>query len=681
MKRFIIISLIGALWLPMQACIWWTNYNDYLFSPYDPQEFRTRVENTCNDNWKAYLGSNEEYFWFDADEAIKTARKKNDLLMVSYIQNLQKYLKCSDEKREERWEYPTKEQLAQRRQTLIAVRSYAQTKLKTRLRSQHALLVMRCNMLLGEHAKNVTFWTTTASSLINSVYRDMMYNIYAGALYKTGSEEMAAKIFAEQGDWASLMTQFYKRRSYAAIRQEYLREPNSPVLPFLLKDFVNNAQEAIDADGEEGAIGGKLFIRDITKQEAMQMCQLCQQVVSEGKSDVPVMWQSAKAWLEYLFGNCKQGVSDIAKADNMAGTHRMKDNARVLKFYITASQMPAGKELDDYVASELSWLDEKQATGNGDGSVTESSDAFFVSATGRIAHQVLMKRYANQPVRLLAIEKVTESPEHVAYADTMKVDDLLKFMTYIDTPAQNALDRYLKKRLISDRITMNDLVATKYMRLCQWDKAMEWLQKVPLSFYQEKGYARYASFRKFTVEPWVTRQWDSDDVKRPPLTTNPKQDFVREMQRLEASEKVLTGKALMQCYYDQAVRYAQASYTGDCWYVMRDSKSVLDTVRYNEVDLAAKAATLLRKASATTDFTLKEKTLFALSYVYLNQSLWYKEVWNEQTYDLERLVNPDGTQWQAFAALADLERQNATRTSQYVSRCDEYVQFMKHYRK
>ena len=681
MKRFIIISLTVALWLPTQACIWFEGYNNYLFSPFDPQEFRERVEKTCNDNWKAYLGSTEEYYWFDADEAIKTAQQKNDLLMVNYIQNLQKYLQCSDEKRQEKWEYPTKEQLDKRRQTLMAIRSYAQTKLKTRLRSQHALLVMRCNMLLGEHAANVTFWNTTASVLINSVYRDMMRNIYAGALYKTGSEEVAGKIFAEQGDWESLMTQYYKRRSYAAIREVYLSEPDSPVLPFLLKDFVNNAQEAIDAGGQEDVIGGKLFIRNITKQEAQQMCKFCQQVVREGQTDVPVMWQSAKAWIEYLFGDRQQAVSDITKAATMEGTQRMKDNARVLKFYITASQMAAGKALDDYVASELAWLEEKGKTGNESDEYIGGN--FFRSAMGRITHQVLMTRYADQPIRLLAIEKATESPEHAYYADTMKVEDLIKFITYAETPAENALDSYLKKRVTADRNAMNDLVGTKYMRLCQWGEAMTWLQKVPLSFYREQGYASYAAFRKFSVEPWVTRQWDTeeDGERKRVLVTNPKLAFIRDMQRLEGSEKVLTGQALLQCYYDQAVRYAQASYTGDCWYVMRESKSVYDSVRCNETDLAQKAATLLRKASAATDFTLKEKSLFGLCYVYLNQSRWYEDVWNETTYEYDRKAVRESTQWSAFAALADFERQNATRTSRYVSRCDEYIQFMKHYRR
>lgn len=657
----------------MSACIWWSNYNNYLFSPYDPQEFHERVENTCNNNWKAYLGSKEEYYWFDADEAIKTARRKNDALMVSYIQNLQKYLKCSDEKREEQWDYPTKEQLSQRRQTLLAVRSYAQTKLTSRLRSQHALLVMRCNMLLGEHAQNVTFWMTTGSKMIESVYRDMMYNIYAGALNNTGSEQIAGKIFAEQGDWASLMTMFYKRRSYQAIRQEYLKEPDSPVLKFLLKDFVNNAQEAIDANGQEVEVGGKLFIRNITKQEAQQMCQLCQQVVREGKTDVPVMWQMARAWLEYLFGNKQQAVSDIAKTETMEGTERMKDNARVLRFYINAAQMADGKKLDDLVASELTWLEDKA-----------KDEGFFKDAQDRIAHQVLMKRYASQPVRLLALEKATGCPEYGETEDTIKVETLLRYIAYTETPSLNALDRYLKKGLKNDHDALNDLIGTKYMRLCQWDNAAGWLQKVPLAFYKEQGYARYAAFRQFTIEPWVKRQWDNEDLETsqlPQLKTNPKLAFIRDMQRLEASEKVVTGKAQQQCWYDQAVRYAQASYTGDCWYVMRNSKSVYDTVRCNETDLAQKAATLLRKVSATNDFTLKEKALFALSYVYLNKSRWYDDVWDDKTYEYSRKPNRQATQWRAFAALADLEKQNATRTSKYVSRCDEYQQFLKNYRK
>ena len=671
MRRFIVISMIAALSMPASACLWFETYNSYLFSPYDNKEFSDRVNQTTIDNWKAYLGSTEEYYYFNADEVIDFARKKGDALMVSYVQNLQKYLQCAEEKRYEQWNYPTKEELAARRQKLLAVRTYAQGKLKSRLRSQHALLFMRCNMMLGQHAENVTFWMTTGSTMIESVYRDMMRNIYAGALYKTGSEEVAAQIFAEQGDWNSLMTMYYKRRSYQAIRQEYLNNPTSAVMPFLLKDFVNNAQEAVDGTNTEDAIGGKLFIRNITKAEAMQMCQLARQVVNEGKTTTPILWQSAKAWLEFMFDNKDQGLSDIEKAMTMEGTERMKDNARILKLYMTAVTSKTDAAFDDYLAGELQWLEGKC-----------TSEYFFMSALDRLMHKVLVDKYASQPERSLAMQKATGCSTYITYIDTMRVEGILQFLDYVNSPAQNKLDQFLKERQKAEMSAINDLVGTKYMRLCQWAKAEEWLQKVPVDFYNDRQYRDYADLRNWNVEPWIKRQWLPDDARdnKSVLKVNPKLAFAREMLRMEAELDLLKGQARQQRCYDLAVRYAQAHFTGDCWFLMRDGKSVGDTLRVNETDLAAKALDLLREASQTKDFKLKERSLFAMSYVYLNPTAWYTEEWNSENFTYDRKPNSKGSQYLAFAALADFEKANAKRTSQYVSRCDEYLQFRKVYK-
>ena len=316
MKRFIIISLLSAITLPILACAWIDNHNYYLFSMYAKDDFRDRVERICNDNWKAYLGSTNEYFWFDAEEVIKAAQQKGDALMVSYVQNLQKYLDCVDieQRKQYEWNYPTKEDLAAQKRNLEAVNAYAFSKLKTKLRSQHALLYMRCNMMQGRHHANITFWEQTASQYIETVYKDMMKNIYAGALYKTGREAEAGELFAEMGDYTSLMTQFYKKRSYLAISQHYKQNPNSKALPFLLQDFVNNAQEAEDL--KNGTFGGKLFIRDINQQESWQMQQFCELVVREGKTETPIMWKSAKAWLEYLSGKKKDVQAELQWIQN-----------------------------------------------------------------------------------------------------------------------------------------------------------------------------------------------------------------------------------------------------------------------------------------------------------------------------------------------------------------------------
>ena len=675
MKRFIAISLLAiATAAPAVACLWIDTDNTYLFRAYNPRQFKMHVDEVTTNNWKTYLGSDELYFSFNADEVKEFARKKGDLLMVSYVEHLEKYLACAEAKRYESWNYPTKEEQAQHRQTLLDIRAYAQSKLKSRLRSQHALLLMRCNMMLGRHAENVTFWHTTGSKMIESIYRDMMRNIYAGALYRTGSEEVAAAVFAEQGDWESLMTMYYERRSCQAIRQEYLKDPDSPVLPFLLTDFVNNAQEAIDA--QSGYLPGKLFIRDITKTEAQQMCQLAKTVVSEGKTTTPVLWQSARAWIEFMFGDHKQGIADIEKAMTMAGEERMKDNARVLKLYMTAVEATPSNSFGDYLAQELEWIDKRS-----------KEDATFLDPTNRLVHQVLLDKYSNRPLTAVSLLKALDSYDCNSYIDTMRVEKLIEYINYAASPAQTALDRYLKPRQQIDRTAMNDLVGTKYMRLCQWQQAMGWLQQVPASYYSEKGYAVYAANRHWSVEPWIERQFLSDEMEysdqKWQLKENPKLAFAREMEKMEGELNVLKNKSRQQRCYDLAVRYAQAHFTGDCWFLMRNAKSICDTLRCNETDLTAKAVSLLQEASMTKDAALKERSLFALSYGYLYFSEWQLQPWysdNPDAPSYQRLKNPQSRQYLAFAALADYEQKNATRTSDYVSRCDEYQVFLKAYK-
>jgi len=675
MKRFIITNLLAAIVLPMLACAEVGTTNYYLFSAYEPTDFSNRMDDITSNNWKAYLGLGEnDYFWFNAEEIIKVAKEKNDLLMVSYVQNLDKYLDCAREVSAESWDYPTKAQINKRNQVLQTIRTYALGKTNTRLRSQHALLYMRCNMLLKRHQDNVSFWEEKASQYIETVYKEMMKNIYAGALYKTGQEAKAGELFAEMGDYSSLMTQYYLKRSFAAIRQEYLQNPNAKVLPFLLQDFVNNAQEADDATNPNAeGVGGKLFIRDISKKEATQMIDFCGQVVKEGKTQTPVLWQSAKAWLEYMFSSKQQAYADIQKAIQMKGTERMNDNARVLNLYISLAEAPESQEFDNWLAKELDWLIQKEKT----------NDWHYTNVRSRITHQVLTKRYTSHPETVIAMLNVGQSWRYDVYIDTMKVEGLQKYFFYTLKSPRTELDKFLKANLQKEEFVLEDLIGTKYMRLCQWDKAIEWLKNIPVSYYEKQGYAVYAANRRYDLGPWIKRQWLKNDVlysdTQCKLGKNPKLAFATEMQKMEGELNVLSGEDLKKQYYELAVRYAQASFTGDCWFLMRDCKSVIDTVRVNEVDLAAKAASLLKKAGDPKNFQLKEKVLFGRAYVYMNPSPWYTETWNNETYEYDRHPDPDSDSYKAYAALAEFEKKNADKTSAYVSRCDEFDLFLKAY--
>ena len=669
MKRFIITNLLAAMVLPMLACAggWTSNY--YLFRIYDSQEFSDRVQTICRDNWKAYLGkSPDDWYWFDADEVIKYAQGKGDALMVSYVQNLEKYLDCARSVSDERWEYPTKEDLAARSKSLQSVRTYALGKVKSHLRSQHALLYMRCNMLLGKHQDNVTFWEETASQYIETVYKDMMKNIYAGALYKTGRSAEAGELFAEMGDYNSLMTQYYKKRSFAAIRQEYLSNPNAKVLPFLLQDFVNNAQEADDATNPNAeGVGGKLFIRDISKKEALDMRDFCKQVVKEGKTEVPMMWQAAQAWLEYMFGDKRQATSDIIAAAKLNGTELMKNCTRSLILYMTADQAKDSEAFDNYLVDELKWLE-------------EAKDYNYVRE--RVLYQTLKKHYAAQPSRLVALYKTCDSYEYTLYTDTMQTEKLEKYLYYVNTPGKNALDSYLKSHAKPNPHELEDLIGTKYMRVCQWDKAITWLKDIPKSFYEDRGYAVYAANRKVSVEPWIKRQWLQQSLvysdRKWTFSENPKLVFAREMLSLEGGLNILKGKARQQRCYDLAVRYAQIHMSGDCWFFLHDAKSLYYTRSNNETDLQALALKMLREASLTTDAALKERALFGLCYGELQpKQRWFSSEWNSEKGDYDIIPQRGSTQWKAFAALVDFEKKNQQST--YVSRCDEYDTFKKQY--
>ena len=146
---------------------------------------------------------------------------------------------------------------------------------------------------------------------------------------------------------------------------------------------------------------------------------------------------------------------------------------------------------------------------------------------------------------------------------------------------------------------------------------------------------------------------------------------------------MLQDKSRYQRCYDLAVRYAQANFTGDCWFIMRDAKSPgCDEVEPNEVDLAARALDYLREAAKTTDPQLKERALFALSYGELQpQGLWCSMEWNSDKAEFDRVPQRKNSQWKAFASLVEFERQNPAGTARYVSRCDEYDTFIKAYNK
>ena len=702
MKRFIVISLLACVTAGAMACGIDFTHNYYIFRALPSQSFAERANQLTMDNWKTYTNGAVSD-WFDITLIREIASQKDDQLMLSYLDNLEQYLDCATIYNG--WDYPSKEELAENARKLTTIRKYAQSKLNSKLRSQHALLFMRCNMMLGNHAENVTFWNTTASLLPDDVYRQMMRNIFAGALLKTGDPYGAATIFVEQGDTKSLYTQYYEGRSLEGIRNEYQQDPCSPALPFLIEDFAKNAQEAWDAEHEGCSFGGKLFIRDIKLEESMQMIAFCQQVVKEGKTDNPALWKTLEAWLTYLFADKQQALKAAEASLKLDGSQIIKENARMIHLYIWADVAEINKKYDEQLAGGLAWLEQKA---NEERTNPMSYENFFTRAFDRLTHMVLARRfdavgrhdittalmgaYDEMPMQFNmkangSTSRIERSGDYVWNSDysgdfferldTITPGQVESYLAFIQKEGKgSALDKWLKQHVRHDAEYFEEIIGTKYIRQANWKEAVKHLEKVSVNFINDMNIAPYMAHRSYTKEPWVKRQrvsnYESED-RDIPVTSSQKLEFAREMMQLE--ENLKKGKDALRTAYDLGLRYYQASYAGDCWYLTHYGTGIWDEPRPNEMDMVAKAYDLFVSASATSEFLLQEKALYAAAFVPTDR--WRTNEWNDDQMEYVPVTHPQSRQYKALQQLAYFARQNASRISSYVSKCDVIKVFQK----
>ena len=163
-------------------------HNRYMFSVYrhnaltDGPAFLYDIDRY----WQTYTGNDGPcgigFYKWNRDEIMSTARKKNDTAMIAYLTLFNRYFKTCEAYTEDAWNYPTKQQMAQRQKSFQNVLAAAKAYRGTALRPQYVLLQMRANMMLGYNNANIALWNSTASRLAESPWRDAMRNIYARAL-------------------------------------------------------------------------------------------------------------------------------------------------------------------------------------------------------------------------------------------------------------------------------------------------------------------------------------------------------------------------------------------------------------------------------------------------------------------------------------------------------------------
>lgn len=693
MKRFLTVSLLLAVSAAAMACAYPSTHNYYVFSVFNRNLMSDRFGDITNKNWEAYTeGAVKEY---NADKVMNYARSKGDTEMMAYLRLLNQYLSiCGWDS--DAWEYPSREQIMAQSAKLRTIRTQAQAKVRSKLRSQNALLVMRCNMQLENHQGNIKFWNETGQNMREAVYRDMMKDIYAHALLKTGRKNEALEVYAELQDMVSIKWCLEGDISLEAIRNLYAQAPNSAGLPFLVQRFVNDAQDLVDVSpwtGESQEISPDF------EREVKQFIAFGQQVATEGKTQSPVLWQSAAAWMEYLFGQASTAKKIADKSEGMEGTQRMMDNARVIRLIVNMATAKNSKATDRFVTQELQWLEDVAATDRDD---PNDYGNHYTEMLDRLVYCHLAKRYdqwgrgevATALFGVLSEGPVAFSPwnfrspkrqpdatynsdynnDFFVRINDLRAKDLVAYVEYINSNTDNPLQQWLSRHNYRNADYLNDLIGTKYLAEGDLAKAIEYEEKVALKFLATQNISQYMDQRSYVAEPWLKDQrCDLDGAFLAEPKVNKKLQFAKDMNQLLTQFSIGKESVRQEAAYKLAIMSYQASYLGDCWFITHYGKSVSDTARVGELDYVSEAVKYLNVAKQTKDVKLKEKALFGLAFIPLEP--WSESKWSDKASDFVTVINRTNRQYRAFEELLDFYKKNPK--SPFASKCDILKQFEK----
>lgn len=671
-------------------------HNRYMFSVYrhnaltDGPAFLYDIDRY----WQTYTGndgpSGVGFYKWNRDEIMSTARKKNDTAMIAYLTLFNRYFKTCEAYTEDAWNYPTKQQMAQRQKNFMEVLAATKAYRGTALRPQYVLLQMRANMMLGYNNANIALWNSTASRLAESPWRDAMRNIYARALLKSGQRTRACNIYAEQGDVQSIKTVMRNFRNLAGIKTIFAQNPNAPTLHFLVQDFVNNVQETLDqkAAGFDDAEWFKTIdAKQVYRKEAMAFVQFAVDAAANANVKSPSLWLAAASMVDYLIGNSQRAIAEADKAVEADGTERMRDNARAIRLLVSTRTNKPTDQYIDYLLGEFRWLDAKIKEERGSSSEYENH---YTDVKDRVVHRGLEPLFRNAGMDNTALalcammnaegnynNNVSYGPwdEYFSKMDSLKADRLADYYQYLSTPHANAFETYCTQNTYHDADYFNDLIGTKLIAEGRFADAIPYLNKVGMSLLSAQMISIYSSQRHYDTPRWFGKQKVEEAYEPVKVTRNAKLDFCMDMtDRLSRYSLAREGSDKQQMAYDLAVRYYQASCYGDCWYLTHYYHSVMDSARSWEKDFAAETVKYLNVAKHSDDVQLRYRSLYALAFMPV-------EPWATVEYDTSNgykemlVVHPKSAQYMALSDLDMFAKTYPNAIDDYTRRCDVLREF------
>lgn len=722
MKKFYIISLLLLLPAMAKPCFDIGYGNEY-WSYFMLREFNDDFEPDFLKFWNAYTGLNlDEYdlrlltensaINFDDYKIYAAAKKKNDSEMLEYLRlnNLYRqrrnndYDFCSnlykeaygDDYDEEwnTWYYPTKEDLDKAKANLDEVITAARAYKGTKYADRYILLAMRAMFQSGQFDEVIKYYSQSLSRIpAGSDCLLLIDDLYAGALLRTGKKDEAIEIYAKINDNVSLSWCVAGKYEYETLMSVYNKNHNSKAIPWIVIQYIDNIEfelrrtEFYDKEDSLHNVATKRSAKDFIAQ--------ANKIADSKATDNPALWKSAAAYCNYCLGNLKDAKNQIDAAMSMAGSASVKENARMTRLLIYAADKNYTPDYANFMLAELKWLKSKVKADvesyieNFETIHNAIADKQLKAAVGGL-HLTICKTdptmYANSNGLgwFMSIDnpgKQDYSSRYFASLCELTAAETEDFYNKFAT--RDELSKWLWGQIEHDQDYFNDLIGTKYLAEGNYQKAIPFLQKVPLKFLDDQAIAKYMLYRTYEKPKWTGIQLEGSDVNNwfseeeielPPLGTNQKLDFCKDMVSLMAQA------SKPQNAYDIATLLYQASEKGDCWHLAHyfHSEYLIAQTTPSEIDFVKEARRYLETAATSNDPKLKEQALFALALTSVPDS-YETRTYNYDTDKYETTVDRNNQNFKDFQRLYEFEKGRTPST--LVTECDSYDYFVRNYAK
>lgn len=308
------------------------------------------------------------------------ARKSKEVgdylrLLVSYLQTARFSF--------DGWNYPTPEEIARYNRELESQLAQASAYQGNLLFERYYFLRFRILFRQSAYSQIISIWEKSPLKG-NSVFADLARDYYAGALFHLGRQEEGAVQYAISGNMYDARQCMRYMRGVQCIAKVVEKDPNSPVLPYMVEEFVNGCAEAykyynmieqmrpfyqsqqcipwkqvasmnfpFSCVMSEGCPDDQLRISrllsltewfqsvrayEVSKDEIKLFENIIESQLSNRSVQDRCMWMSAKAYLHYLKNDYSNAWDYIQQAVKLSGSQYSSLNARYLLMLISTRQ-------------------------------------------------------------------------------------------------------------------------------------------------------------------------------------------------------------------------------------------------------------------------------------------------------------------------------------------------------